>query len=65
MIKTSAMKKVAIESPFRFLGRHPSYTYQELVAQNIRYAQLCLKYVLSLGHAPYASHLLYTQSQAF
>ena len=44
------MKRVIIESPFA--GD---------VKRNIKYARKCVKHSLSLGEAPIASHLLYTQ----
>lgn len=44
------MKRVILESPFA--GN---------VVKNIRYARQCVKHSLSLGEAPIASHLLYTQ----
>ena len=44
------MKLVIIESPFA--GD---------IERNIEYARRCLKHSLSLGEAPIASHLLYTQ----
>lgn len=44
------MKKVIIESP-----------YAGDVEVNVRYARKCVKHSLSLGEAPIASHLLYTQ----
>ena len=44
------MIKVILESPFA--GD---------VERNINYARLCVKHSLSLGEAPIASHLLYTQ----
>ena len=44
------MRRVVIESP-----------YAGDVALNVKYARACLKHSLSLGEAPLASHLLYTQ----
>jgi len=44
------MKRVIIESP-----------YAGDIERNIKYARECLKDSLSLGEAPIASHLLYTQ----
>ena len=45
------MKLVILESPFA--GD---------VESNIEYARKCVRHSLSLGEAPIASHLLYTQS---
>lgn len=47
----NAMKLVVIESP-----------YAGDVIQNEEYARQCMQHSLSLGEAPIASHLLYTQS---
>ncbi len=44
------MKRVIIESPFA-----------GLIRRNTEYARRCLEHSLSLGEAPFASHLLYTQ----
>lgn len=44
------MKRVIIESP-----------YAGDVPRNIEYARKCIKHSLSLGEAPIASHLIYTQ----
>ena len=44
------MRKVILESP-----------YAGDVERNVKYARLCVKHSLSLGEAPIASHLLYTQ----
>ena len=44
------MRLVIIESP-----------YAGDIETNTRYAQLCVRHSLSLGEAPIASHLLYTQ----
>jgi len=44
------MKRVILESPFA--GD---------IKKNIRYARECVRHSLSLGEAPIASHLLYTQ----
>ena len=44
------MKRVILESPFA--GE---------VERNIEYARKCVRHSLSLGEAPIASHLLYTQ----
>jgi hypothetical protein len=44
------MRRVVIESP-----------YAGDVERNTAYARACLKHSLSLGEAPLASHLLYTQ----
>lgn len=44
------MKRICIESPL-----------SGDFAKNIEYARRCMRYVLDLGHAPFASHLLYTQ----
>lgn len=44
------MKRVIIESP-----------YAGEVRENLKYARECLRHSLSLGEAPIASHLLYTQ----
>lgn len=44
------MKRVILESPFA--GE---------VERNIDYARKCVRHSLSLGEAPIASHLLYTQ----
>jgi len=45
------MKKVILESP-----------YAGCIKKNIEYARLCVKDCLMRGEAPFASHLLYTQS---
>lgn len=45
------MKKVVIESP-----------YAGDVKRNIDYARKCVKWCVSAGYAPIASHLLYTQN---
>ncbi|AMM43695.1 hypothetical protein FDG95_gp130 [Pectobacterium phage vB_PcaM_CBB] len=47
-------KLVILESPFAATN---GYTVQE----NIEYARKCVRHSLSLGEAPIASHLLYTQ----
>jgi hypothetical protein len=44
------MKRVILESP-----------YVGFVTRNVEYARECIKHSLSLGEAPIASHLLYTQ----
>jgi hypothetical protein len=44
------MKRVILESPFA--GD---------IERNIDYARMCVRHSLSLGEAPIASHLLYTQ----
>lgn len=44
------MRRVILESPY---GSDPYF--------NVAYARLCLHHSLSLGEAPIASHLLYTQ----
>lgn len=44
------MKLVMIESP-----------YAGNVERNVKYARACVRHSLSLGEAPIASHLLYTQ----
>ena len=44
------MKRVILESP-----------YKGLVERNKIYAKECMKHSISLGEAPIASHLLYTQ----
>ncbi len=44
------MKRICIESPL-----------SGDFAKNIEYARRCMRYVLDLGHAPFVSHLLYTQ----
>ena len=44
------MRKVIIESP-----------YAGDVDLNVAYARMCMAHSLSLGEAPIASHLLYTQ----
>lgn len=52
------MKLVILESPFapfEFAG------ISRTEEQNIKYARECVRHSLSLGEAPIASHLLYTQ----
>ena len=49
------MLKVIIESPFKA-------TKTSTDAEHIEYAQLCMRDSLNRGEAPFASHLLYTQS---
>ena len=44
------MKRVILESP-----------YAGDIEKNLRYARACVRHSLSLGEAPIASHLLYTQ----
>jgi hypothetical protein len=44
------MRMVIVESP-----------YAGDVERNVRYARACIAHCLSLGEAPFASHLLYTQ----
>ena len=44
------MKKVILESP-----------YAGEIERNVKYARDCVRHSLSLGEAPIASHLLYTQ----
>lgn len=44
------MKLVIVESP-----------YAGNVSENVKYARECVRHSLSLGEAPIASHLLYTQ----
>jgi len=44
------MKRVILESP-----------YAGFIERNIKYARECVRHSLSLGEAPIASHLLYTQ----
>lgn len=48
------MKRVVIESPYR--GDNP-----EEQDRNRDYAIACMQHSISLGEAPFASHLLYTQ----
>ncbi len=48
------MKRVIIESPY---GAECSWQ----IADNVRYAQKCVKDSLHRGESPFASHLLYTQ----
>ena len=54
------MLKVVIESPF---GRNPdgSKCTPEEYERNRVYALRCIKHSLSLGEAPFASHLFYPQ----
>jgi NTP pyrophosphatase (non-canonical NTP hydrolase) len=47
-------KLVILESPF-------AATNEYTVEENIEYARKCVRHSLSLGEAPIASHLLYTQ----
>lgn len=47
-------KLVILESPF-------AATDEYTVEENIEYARKCVRHSLSLGEAPIASHLLYTQ----
>lgn len=53
------MKLVILESPFApyLTGPDNKRTEQD----NIEYARACVRHSLSLGEAPIASHLLYTQ----
>lgn len=56
--------KVIIESPFNYrAGDEFNYKFNkfEIMRQNLNYAQMALDHSLSLGEAPMASHLLYTQ----
>ena len=55
MEKDDEMELVIIESPFK--GEDWEHT-----KRNILYARLCVSYSLSLGEAPFASHLFYTQT---
>jgi hypothetical protein len=48
------MKLVILESPYA--GATP-----EEIQANVDYARRCVRHSLSLGEAPIASHLLYTQ----
>jgi hypothetical protein len=48
------MKLVILESPF-------APTNGKTLDENIAYARACVRHSLSLGEAPIASHLLYTQ----
>ncbi|EBS4516724.1 hypothetical protein DQT32_04850 [Salmonella enterica subsp. enterica serovar Braenderup] len=52
--ETVEQKLVILESPF-------AATDEYTVEQNIEYARRCVRHSLSLGEAPIASHLLYTQ----
>lgn len=54
------MKLIVIESPY---GTNPDGTRAdpETVQRNVEYAKQCMLYVINLGYAPYASHLLFTQ----
>ena len=47
------MIRLAIESP---LSPRGGYSFEE----NLEFAQRACRYALSLGYAPFASHLLYT-----
>lgn len=49
MMSEHKIKRIAIESPFA--GDVP---------RNIRYAIAAMRHVMKQGHAPFASHLLYT-----
>lgn len=48
------MRTIVIESPL-------SSPSPEGRARNIVYAKAAMRFVINLGHAPFASHLLYTQ----
>lgn len=48
------MKLVILESPF-------APTNGKTIEENIEYARACVRHSLSVGEAPIASHLLYTQ----
>lgn len=52
--------RVLIESPFRGSGETEDERAASELA-NRQYAAECVKHSLSLGEAPYASHLFYTQ----
>lgn len=53
------MRRVILESPYRGGGHWPMSWWRRL--QNIRYARAAVRHSLTLGEAPIASHLLYTQ----
>lgn len=54
------MARVLVESPYMF--RHPDAGERALgLLRNITYARLALRCCFLDGHAPFASHLLYTQ----
>lgn len=48
------MRRVIIESPY-------AARTAKGIARNLAYARACMRHSLSLGEAPFASHLLYTQ----
>lgn len=52
------MKLVILESPFAAFS---SGGITRTEKENIEYARACVRHSLSLGEAPIASHLLYTQ----
>lgn len=55
------MRLVVIESPYGTLVDGTRCTLDQ-VGENVAYARACVKNCLERGEAPYASHLLYTQS---
>lgn len=59
------MRLVVLESPYAPKGLRYGSTYQadldKELAENLRYARLCMRDCLQRGEAPFASHLLYTQ----
>jgi hypothetical protein len=52
---------VVVESPYASPVDLPEDERLRIFARNIRFARACLAHSLSLGEAPFASHLLYTQ----
>lgn len=59
------MRLVVLESPYAPKGLRYGSTYQadldKELAENLRYARLCMRDCLMRGEAPFASHMLYTQ----
>lgn len=58
------MKRIVVETPYKpdlVLEKHPA-EWLEKLRNNVKYARACVRYVMiEHGHAPFASHLLYTQ----
>lgn len=55
------MRMVIIESPYAPPEGEPAHIQLELLERNERFARACIAHALSIGEAPFASHMLYTQ----
>lgn len=55
------MRLVILESPYAGIAGDPNMSREQLIDRNTVYARAALRHSLSLGEAPLALHLLYTQ----